>query len=168
MLAYSFSLFQSFSLSPSENTYISASRGPRDKVKKGKIIRNQPQGNFGWAVTPPPTFQPPCVHARTPTQRAWAVAQAPDIGIQKFKQISSILSQYRLCQLKKIYINVCKRACTHTPCVHGPLFSSLTSEFNNFNWSCLFYICKNTLCQLKKKKNNLKFCPKHAPRTLVQ
>ena len=89
---HSFSLFHSFSLSPSENTYISASRGPRDKVKKGKVIRNQPQGNFSWAVTPSPTFQPPCVHARTPTQRAWAVAQAPDIGIQNFKQISFILA----------------------------------------------------------------------------
>ena len=99
------SLFQSFSLSPSENTYISASRGPRDKVKKGKIIRNQPQGNFGWAVTPPPTFQPPCVHARTPTQRAWAVAQAPDIGIQNFKQISLFLAQEGLCQLKR---KICK------------------------------------------------------------
>ena len=95
------SLFQSFSLSPSENTYISASRGPRDKVKKGKIIRNQPQGNFGWAVTPPPTFQPPCVHARTPTQRALAVAQAPDIGIQNFNQISSVLAQDRVCQSKR-------------------------------------------------------------------
>ena len=101
------SLFQSFSLSPSENTYFSASRGPRDKVRKGKIISNQTQGNFGWAVTPSPTFQPPCVHARTPTQRAWPLrtAQAPDIGIQNFKQISLFLAQEGLCQLKR---EICK------------------------------------------------------------
>ena len=31
------------------------------------------------------------------------------------------------------------RARTQAPCVHGPLHSPLTLEFNFFNWSCLSY-----------------------------
>ena len=38
--------YATFSLSPSENTYISASRGPRDKVKNQKISEFNPKATL--------------------------------------------------------------------------------------------------------------------------
>ena len=93
-------LFQSFSLRPPENTCISASRGPRDKEKKRKIIRIT-------GGTPSPTIYAPGVRALLSTLACFSFDLLSSAKYGCVPMSYDVLVNLCVCVFVYLYFGIC-------------------------------------------------------------